>query len=188
MIIVSEVIDQVGRVLGTCETSYTYDVLTRAIELLANKPTKTNVLWDPMLVYVDIPIVSGYYICLPPHVQKPIKVNISKQPSFSRLQFFEFSMNGPGSNDPEAGWSWQDSGWKPLQRPWPGGARQIMLYSSDTNDTNTVVKINAINQDGSTTWLDLPIGLAGPKIYGILEASKPVTRGTLTVFASAFIT
>jgi hypothetical protein len=187
VIIVSEVIDQVGRVLGTCDTSYTYDVLTRAIELLANKPTKTNVLWDPMLVYIDIPIVSGYYVCLPPHVQKPIKINISKQPSFTRNQFFEYSMNGPGSNDPESGWSWQDRGWKPLQKPWPSGGSQIMIYSSDGNDTNTIVKINAINQDGSTTWTDVPIGLAGPKIYGILEASKPVTKGTLTVCASAFI-
>ena len=46
MIIVSDVIDQVGRVLGTCDPTYTYDVLTRATELLANKPTKTGVCWE----------------------------------------------------------------------------------------------------------------------------------------------
>lgn len=187
IIIASEILTQIGRVLGNCDQTYLFDILTAAVELLANKPTKTNVLWDPMLVYVDLPIVQGYYVCLPPHVEKPVKVNISKQPAFTRNQFFEFSMNGPGSNDPESGWSWQDRGWKPLQQPWPAGGSQVMIYSSNANDTNTIVKLNVINQDGSTTWTDVPIGLAGPMIYGILEASKPVTLGTLTVCASAFI-
>jgi hypothetical protein len=187
MIVVSEVIGQVGRVLGTCDPDYTYDVLTRAIELLANKPTKTNVLWDPMLVYVDIPMVSGFYVCLPPHVEKPIKININRQPAFTRNMFFEFSMNGPGSNDPESGWQWQDRGWKPLQKPWPTGGTQFMINSSDANDTGTLVKVNVINQDQSTTWMDAFIGTAGPRIYGLLEVSKPVTRGTLSLYASAFI-
>jgi hypothetical protein len=188
MIIVSEVLQAVGRVLGTCDTDYTYDVLTRAIELLANKPTRTNVLWDPMLVYVDLPMVSGYYVCLPPHVEKPIKVNISKQPAFTRNQFYEFSMNGPGSMDPESGWSWQDRGWKALQKPWPSGGQQLLIMSSNGNDNNTVVRVHAINQDQSQTWLDVPIGTAtAQKIYGIYEVSKPVTQGDLTVYASAYI-
>lgn len=187
MIIVSDVIDQVGRVLGTCEPTYTYDVLTRAIELIANKPTKTNVLWDPMLIYVDLPIVSGYYVCLPPHIEKPVKININKQPAFTRNQFYEFSMNGPGTADPESGWQWADKGWKPIQKPWPTGGQQILIMSSNGADNNTVVLINSINQDQSTTWISVPIGTAGPKIYGILEVSKPATQGDLTVYASPFI-
>jgi hypothetical protein len=188
LIIVSEIIEQVGRVLGTCDQSYCFDVITQAIELLANKPTKTNVLWDSLLCYVDIPVVSGYYVCLPNHILKPIKLNISKQPAFTRNQFFEFVLNGPGSQDPESGWSWQDRGWKALQKPWPGGGSQLMINSTDGNDTNTVVKVHALNQDGSAVWLDVAIGTAtSEKIYGILEASKPVTQGTLQVYASAFI-
>ena len=188
MIIVSEVIGQVGRVLGTCDTDYTYDVLTRAIELLANKPTKTNVLWDPMLVYVDIPIVDGYYVALPPHIEKPIKVNINRQPAFTRNQFFEFSMNGPGTSDPESGWQWQDKGWRPIQKPWPTGGSQFIINSSDGNDTDTVVRMNIIHADGSTEWITGLVGAAGPKIFGLLEVSKPVTKGTLTLYASAYIT
>jgi hypothetical protein len=187
VIIVSQIIDQVGRVLGTCDTSYTYDVLTRAIELLANKPTKTNVLWDPLLVYVDLPIVNNYYVCLPPHVEKPIKVNISKQPAFSRNQFFEFSLNGPGSQDPESGYSWQDRGWKPLQKPWPPSGDLIMIDSDNATDLNTQVLINSVNEDGSTEWIKVAIGTAGPKIYGILEASKPLTQGNLTVYSGPYI-
>lgn len=187
MIVVSEVIAQVGRVLGTCDVNYTYDVITRAVELLANKPTKTNILWEPLLVYVDIPIVNGFYVCLPPQVLKPIKVNINRQPAFTRNQFFEFSMNGPGTMDPEAGWSWQDRGWKALQKPWPPSGNQIMVMSTDTDDTNTPIRVNAINEDGSTTWLNLVVGTAGPKIWGIYEAVKPVTLGTLQVYAAPFI-
>jgi hypothetical protein len=187
MIVVSDVISQVGRVLGTCDEDYTFDVLTRAVELLANKPTKTGVLWDPLLIYVDIPVVDGYYICLPPHIEKPIKINLNKQPSFSRNQFFEFSLNGPGTVDPEAGWQWQDKGWKPLQKPWPLSGNQFIIMSTDANDTSTVVLLNTINQDGSTTWIEALVGYAGPKIYGLLEVSKPVTKGSLQLYAAPFV-
>lgn len=187
MIIVSEILSQVGRVLGTCDNDYVMDVITRAVELLANKPSSTGVLWDPMLLYVDLPIVDGYYVCLPHHILKPIKININKQASFSRNQFFEFSLNGPGSIDPEAGYQWQDRGWKALQKPWPLSGSQFILMSTDANDTNTVVKLNTINQDGSTTWVDAIVGYPGQKIYGLLEASKPVTQGSLQLYAAPFV-
>ncbi len=187
MIIASDVLTQVGRVLGNCDQDYVFDILTRAVELLANKPTKTNVVWDPLICYVDLPIVERYYVCLPPHVLKPIKINLNREPAFTRNQFFEFSMNGPGTADPEAGWSWQDRGWKPLQKPWPTGGAQFILNSSDSTDTNTLVKLNLINQDQSTTWVDAFIGTAGPKCWGILEASKPVTKGTVSLYANAYI-
>jgi hypothetical protein len=187
MILVSDVIGQVGRVLGTCDNDYVMDVLTRAVELLANKPTKTNVVWDPLICYVDLPIVNNYYVVLPPHVLKPIKININKQPAFTRNQFFEFSMNGPGTMDPESGWSWQDRGWKPLQKLWPTGGSQFFIDSTDAADTNTQVMVNAINEDQSTSWIQAVVGFAGPKIYGVLEVSKPVTKGTLQLYAAPFI-
>jgi hypothetical protein len=178
----------VGRVLGTCDPSYTYDVLTRAVELLANKPTKTNVVWDPLITYVDLPVVDKYYVCLPPHILKPIKVNLNKQPAFTRNQFFEFSMNGPGSTDPEAGWSWQDRGWKALQKPWPSGGAPYILMSDQSADLNTVVKLHVINQDQSVSWVDAFIGQPyETKIWGILEASKPDTQGTVSVYANHFV-
>ena len=88
MIIVSEILSQIGRVLGNCDQSYVFDILTDAIVLLSNKPTKTGVLWDSLLCYVDLPIVNGYYICLPPQILKPIKININRQPAFTRNQFY----------------------------------------------------------------------------------------------------
>lgn len=188
MIIASQVLPQVGRVLGTCDQDYIFDVLTRAVELLANKPTQTGVCWDPLMVYVDIPVVNNYYVCLPPHIEKPIKININKQPSFSRNQFFEFSLNGPGTIDPEAGWQWQDKGWKCLQKPWPLSGNQFFLNSTDGHDTNTQVQLNVINQDGSTTWIEAPVGFSGPKIWGVMEVSKPVTIGSLQLYSGPFIT
>jgi hypothetical protein len=188
MIVVSEIFQQVGRVLGNCDQDYVFDVITQAVELLANKPTKTNVLWDPMLVYVDIPVVETYYVCLPSHIEKPIKLNINKQPSFSRNQFYEFSLNGPGSNDPESGWQWTDKGWHCLQKPWPPGGNQLMINSDNANDLNTQVLVHALNQDASATWITCYVGQAYTQtIFGILEASKPVTQGNLKVYASPYI-
>lgn len=187
MIIVSQVLTQVGRVLGTCEPDYVYDVLTRAVELLANKPTKTNVLWDPMLLYVDIPIVDGYYVCLPPHIQKPIKVNINRQPSFTRNQFYEFSLNGPGTADPETGWQWQDRGWRPLQKPWPTSGNVLIVNSDNGNDNNTELLINIINEDQSTQWITVFVGTASTvQAWGILEVSKPVTQGNLQLYSGPY--
>src|SRR5215469_13242955 len=134
MIVVSDVIDQVGRVLGTCDPAYTYDVLTRAVELLANKPTKTNVLWDPLLIYVDIPVVNGYYLCLPPHIETPIKINLNRSQAFTRNQVVEFRMNGAGSMDPESGGSWQGRSWRALQKPWPTGGPEVMIMATDASE------------------------------------------------------
>lgn len=188
MIVASQVIAQVGRVLGTCDPVYTYDVLTRAVELLANKPTKTNVLWDPMLIYVDIPIVNNYYVCLPPHVEKPVKININRQPAFTHNQFFEFSLNGPGTSDPESGWSWQDRGWRCLQKPWPPSGDFFFINPTNANDTGTEVLVNIINADQSTTWVTAFIGQASTvKAHGILEVSKPVTQGDLQLFSGPYI-
>lgn len=184
MIIASEILTQVGRVLGNCDQDYLFDILTSAVQLLANKPTKTNVLWDPLLIYVDIPVVNGYYVCLPPHVEKPIKINLNRQPAFTRNQFFEFSMNGPGSNEPEAGWSWQDRGWRCLQKPYPPGGAPFLIMSDNPADIGTQIQVNTINQDQSTTWVVATIGTVGPSCFGILEVSKPVTQGTLSLYGS----
>jgi hypothetical protein len=188
MIVVSEIFQQVGRVLGNCDQDYVFDVITQAVELLANKPTRTNVLWDPMLIYCDVPIVESYYLCLPNHLAKPVKVNLNKQPSFSRNQFYEFSMNGPGSNDPESGWQWTDKGWRALQKPWPPGGSQLMINSDNSNDLNMGVLVHVVHQDGSAEWVTAYVGQAYTQtIFGILEASKPVTEGNLTVYASPYI-
>jgi hypothetical protein len=141
-----------------------------------------------MLLYLDIPIVDGYYVCLPPHIEKPIKVNINRQPAFTRNQFFEFSLNGPGTADPESGWSWQDRGWRCLQKPWPLSGDYFLINSSNANDNNTEVLVNIINQDGSSSWVTAFIGLASTvKAYGIIEASKPVTQGTLSLYSGPYI-
>jgi hypothetical protein len=188
MIIVSEVIQQVGRVLGNCDQAYTFDVLTRAVELLANKPTRTNVLWDPLLIYIDVPIVQTYYLCLPPHIEKPVKININKNPSFTRNQFYEFSLNGPGSNDPESGWQWQDRGWKCLQKPWPPSGSPFIINSDNASDLNAQVLVNVVNQDGSTQWVTAYVGQASTvTAWNILEVSKPVTQGNLQLYASPYI-
>lgn len=188
MIQASDILSQVYRVLGTCDEPYAYDVITRAVELIANKPTKTNVVWDPMLVYVDLPIVQGYYVCLPEHVMKPIKVNINRQPAFTRNQFFEFTLNGPGSNDPESGWSWQDRGWKCLQSPWPLGGSQFLIMPVNAADNNVGVQMHCLNQDGSAQWIEAVVGVPSTQlVYGILEVSKPATQGALQLYASAYL-
>jgi hypothetical protein len=136
------------------------------------------------MIYIDLPVVNGYFVCLPPHIEKPIKINIQRQPAFTRNQFFEFSLNGPGSADPEAGFSWQDRGWRCLQKPFPPGGAPFVIMSTNAVDNNVAVLVNTINDDQTTAWITAYVGTPLPRVAGILEVSKPATQGTLSLYAS----
>ncbi len=62
---------------------------------------------------MDTAVTDGYFVTLPPQVEVPLRININGNPAFARDVLYEFVMNGPGSNDPRIGWSWEDQGTDP---------------------------------------------------------------------------
>lgn len=103
--LVSDVFEDAKDVLGFCSDSKIFSRLTDAIEVLANKGQ-----WEPLLAYLLIPTTSGNIVTLPDTVEVPLRVNLDNNPAFARDKIYEFTMNGPGSEDERVDWTWEDRG------------------------------------------------------------------------------
>jgi hypothetical protein len=192
-VVVSDIIGEIQQVTGKCSQNYLFSVLTRAVETLARKSCATSVTWDPMLTYLDLPVVEDYYVFLPWQIEKPVKININSNPSFSHSQLYEFTMNGPGSSDMEAGWQWQDRGTGAIQRRFPRGAQTLTAYSDSESDTNVSLHMRVRFRDRSEGYIDLavaPLGTSVPAdthlVIDVLEVVKPVTVGTIQLTAGPY--
>jgi|SRR5215475_4604510 len=194
MIVVQDIIQEVAQVTGRCEQSYLFSVLTRAVETLARKASQSSLTFDPLMVYVDLPVQQDYYVWLPYQVEKPLKININGQPAFSHSSLYEFTQNGPGSSDMEAGWQWQDRLTSPIQRKFPRGGLTLTAMSDNASDTNVIMRLKVRFRDRSDHYIDLAVALPGgtptpsaQSCYDILEVVKPVTVGTVTLWAGNYV-
>lgn len=194
MILVQDIIGEVQQVTGRCDQPYLFSVLTRAVETLARKACATSITFDPLMIYLDLPVQQDYFIWLPYQVEKPLKININGNPSFSHPALYEFTMNGPGSNDIEAGWQWQDRLSNPIQRKFPRGGFHLTASSDSEADVSLNLRIKVRGKSRTDYLLDLPIAPAGTPptptaqaVYGVIEVVKPVTVGTVTLFAGNYM-
>jgi hypothetical protein len=176
-------------VLGRCDSAYVYRTISDAIDLLANKQPETGPAWQPLLIYVNLPVTQGYYITLPEQVDTVLRVNINKIPAFPRAQLYEFTMNGPGSEDYELGWSWQERGNTPIQMPIPFPT-QLALKCDANNDAGTEIQLLVVFSDQTEQWVTYGAStqmlIQGPgKIIDVAMVSKPPTIGPLRLYTAA---
>lgn len=174
--LVKEIYNSVVQVLGKCSEDQVFEYLSDAIEALANKGQ-----WDPLQSYLDIQ-ASGNFLILPEIVEAPIRININKQPSFSRGKLFEFRQNTDGTLlGDELGFSWADRGEVPYMVE-PAGNFQvrstggIRVYGLDIN--NKEVYDNAGNQGYEPT-----ANFDGPIFKQITAVSKIETNGYAQLWA-----
>lgn len=195
MIVVQDIIAEVSACLGRCDQSYLFSILTRAVETLARKASATSVTFDPMLVYLDLPVQQDYYVFLPYQIEKPVKLNINGNPAFSHSPLYEFTQNGPGSADIEAGWQWQDRLTSPIQRRWPRHSAGLTLSAVSDSEAdvnlNLTIKVRGRSRTDYVTTLPItPLGAAvvssAQPVYGVLEVVKPATIGTVTLSAGNY--
>lgn len=196
MIIVSEIFEDIQSVLGTCDETVTYNRLNEAIEELANLGN-----WDPMTVSLDI-CTSGCEITLPDDIEVPLAINVGGRPADFRNKWFEFHMNGPGSEccPGACSFSWHDKGDFPTFRD-PVQPSQIAtypeveeaigsnlrVYGYDENDKWIMtVDSNGVMQDGFDVPIIFGIGsgmTTGQLVKRITRIAKPVTNGFIQVVA-----
>lgn len=103
MFTVTEVEEDVKRVLGGVEDSEFYSRLNHAVEILA---TESN--WDPLFGYLDVCVDSCGRVVLPREVGTPLSVNIDGSPAQGHDWLFTFHLNGVGSCSNSVGWHWID--------------------------------------------------------------------------------
>ena len=104
-IIAADVYDDAVKIFGKEGMQRTLDRISESVEALANKSQ-----WDGMDGYIDI-ATDEDTITLPRYVETPISVNTGGRPAFMRNKWFEFHLNGPGSDcGGSVGWAWDDRG------------------------------------------------------------------------------
>lgn len=194
MLVAGDVFQDVKEVLGRCDQSYVYRIMSDAIECLANKTPQTGPAWQPLLIYVNLPVTQGYYVTLPAQVETCLRVNMNKRQSFPRAQLYEFTMNSPGSDDKELGWGWQERGDTPIQQPIPFPT-QLAVTCTMANDAGAELQLLCVLDDQTEQWVTYgaqtvspnnPVVPSGPvNVIDIAMISKPVTVGPLSLVTAA---
>lgn len=196
MILVKDIHQEIQRVIGTCDDQAFYERLTEAQELLANLSN-----WDPLVGSMDI-CTCERIIVLPDDVEMPLAVNIGGQPADFRNKWFEFHLNGPGSDCCAigCGWNWADSGEFPTFRTIKCEAK-IYAYSDMDEGMATSIRVfgysktdkwimspdcNGVLQDGFDVPVLFGLGAGIPAAYQIQRITrvlKPATRGFVKLVA-----
>lgn len=196
MLTVGEVWEQIQLVLGTCDESVTYQKLNEAIEELANLAN-----WDPLTMSMDI-CTSGCEITLPDDVEVPLALNVGGHPADFRNKWFEYHLNGPGSEccGQSCNFAWQDKGDFPTFRD-PVKASQVAAFPEGEEALGATLQV--FGYDANDKWIMTPDangvlrdGFDVPIIYGlgagmtvaqkvkrITRILKPVTNNYVKIVA-----
>lgn len=196
MIIVRDIYNDIQSVLGTCDEAITYNKINEAMEELANLGN-----WDPMVMFMDI-CTNCCEITLPDDVEVPLAINIGGHPSDFRNKWFEFHLNGPGSEDCgcSCAFAWNDKGTFPVFRD-PAQPSTVAAYATGAEEAGANVRIygfdhcdkwimtpdcNNIMRDGFDAPIFFGIGAGmttGIKVKRITRVSKPVTNNYVNLVA-----
>lgn len=196
MIIVKDIWEEIQKVLGTCSESETFSKINEAIEELANLGN-----WDPMVINLDI-CTQGCEITLPDDIEVPLAINVGGHPADFRNKWFEFHLNGPGSQccPDSCSFAWNDKGDFPTFRD-PVKPSKIAAYPEGPEDAAANVRVygyddcskwimspdcNGVLQDG----FDVPVlygmgsGMTSPyKVKRITRVSKSITNSFVKLVA-----
>lgn len=191
MIVVSDIIDEVKQTVANCDDDVAYRAMNLAIDLLSNKGN-----WNPLVGFVDI-CSEDRTFALPYEVEVPLAVNVGGRPANFRNKWFEFHLNGPGSDCCNAfcDYSWEDLGMWPTFRRVSKDT-QLCFTSSDASDVGATIVVYGNDENGQQLTRSDD---AGVTIYGweytieatetfdsrivtqITRISKPVTKGFVTL-------
>lgn len=196
MIVVSDIFTDIQAVLGTCDQAQTYNKINEAQEELSNLAN-----WDPLTVSLDI-CTQGCEITLPDDIEVPLAINVGGRPSDFRNKWFQYHMNGPGSEccSGACSFSWMDEGNFPTFRD-PIQASTIAVYPEMEEAVGANLRVYGYDENGK--WIMtadsngvLQDGFDVPIIYGlgaglttdqlvkrITRISKPVTNGFIQIVA-----
>lgn len=196
MITVEEIFEQIQSVLGTCDEAQTYSKINEAMEELANLGN-----WDPMVIYMDI-CTHGCEITLPDDVEVPLAINVGGHPMDFRNKWFEFHLNGPGTEccGQACRFAWTDKGDFPTFRD-PILPSKVAAYPEGVESASASIRIygyddcgkwimtpdcNGVLQDGFEIPILSGIGagmIVNQKVKRITRVSKPVTNSFIKLVA-----
>jgi hypothetical protein len=182
--LVSSIIDQIKEMTGICDNSQNFQILSRAVELLANEG-----LFDPLVGYLDFSNSETNLVTLPRDVKTVLRVTINSNPTFARSRFFEFTLNTDGSGDgEEVGFSWSDRLYLPVQdeRKLPGVGIYLCENAADAGKTITLIGRDVDGTEIREVIAASVDGTAGAiAFYEITRVLRDETEGICLLYCEA---
>lgn len=178
-------------VLGITNRAQIIDYITRAIEIAAYKGN-----FDPWLKNLDVCADAAGFVTLPSFVGTVLSVNIGGRPSLFRNQWYEFHINGTGSNygtqggngcGMGLGWVSDDLGWSPVFQDltdWMYLAAICEDPIDGNGSLNLIVQGDTVDQNCNPKQA-ITIPASGPSQGGVMVPmilNYPVTDPAITAF------
>ena len=194
MILVKDILESTRAMLGGCDDDMVYDKRNEAVELLQNEGH-----WDANVGLVDI-CTQGCAITLPDDVDVPLAVNVGGMPTDFRNKWFEFHLNGPGTECGEdmTNFAWVDDGRFPTFRD-PRLPSTLMAIPDTDEGSSFSIRVYGYDQNNKEIWtpdcygvltegFDVPVLYPTPvpttiRVKRITRVSKPVSRGFIRLLA-----
>ncbi len=199
IITAGEALSEVKKVTAICDDTEAYNLLNEVIQELSNTG-----LWSPQVGYMDI-CTDESEITLPDDVEVPLAVNVGGRPAEFRNKWFEFHLNGPGSdcNEQCCNWGWTDKGMFPTFRSIKQPST-LVAYPQQVEAAGTQIRVYGyqVDANGNQQWVMTPDnngvlqdGCPIDVIYGtpvnstitfarITRVSKPITNGFVQLQAN----
>jgi hypothetical protein len=186
-VVVSDIFDEVKEYVGECDQTKIFQNITSAVEVLAKKNN-----YDILTGVVDICTTceNGDTVTLPREIDVPICCNVNGSPMFFRNKWFEFHLNGPGT-DRQVPWAWDDQGYVVTSMDIILPSTLIAVTDVKTDLTNATIRIQGFDENGKFiktqepdgTWLDgftLPLHLLSDFPFNII--TEETTRRFIRYF------
>ena len=162
-------------ILGISDPATVTDYCQRAIELVAYEAN-----FDPFITDLDICADPCGVVTLPDFVEMVLATNVGGFPAFFRNGWFQFHINGPGSNlkafggvagiGNSCGWCWDDKGMSPTFQDLNGWTILAAIVE-DAVDGNGSLNLQVFGEtmDVYGNVKDaLTIPVTGPSMPGVL--------------------
>ena len=189
---VEHVESDVRKILGACSQIEMFEVISDAVEVLANSGD-----FDPLIGYADL-CVQGDVVTMPREVYTLLAVNIGGRPTIGRDMIYRFHLNGLGDCKEPAVWQWEDRGLVPTIAEL-GSPSKLVAEVALESDANKELWAYGYDQNGD--WIRTENG-AGvivdgyqvPTIFGmslpevdapvfsrVVRVRKAITDGQITL-------
>lgn len=190
MLLVSEVLPEVQRVLGGVSDTEALSRLNHAVDILSVESE-----WDPMLGYIDVCVCGDRFVTLPHYVGTVLSVAICGVPAQGHDRWFKFHLNGPGMNFTETGFHWVDGFPVCTFREPPRAGSYLGLALEAQADQGKEFRVFGFDVDGNwirsggkdgwlvpTTFGSTAPGVAAPAFRKVTRIAKPGFTGLVRLY------
>ncbi len=154
-------------VLGTCDEATVLARLTDAVRLVSNMG-----LIDPAIGEMSLCVCDGC-VTLPMEVETVLGVNQAGFPTLIRDEWFQYHVNGPGTNTWQP-WTYTDVLGEVCTYKDPSGPVKLIAEVESPKDSNKKLRVFGWDENGKRIYTanaagDLEDGFLVPTVYGFSQ-------------------